>query len=142
MSKAKERKRESERTPMWLSVMLDILRGSGIAAFAAFLVLLLGALLISSGLIADTRMNSTVIAACLLGTFCGGLTAVMRVRRMTLAVGAAVGSVFFVLLLTAGALIYGDGHSMQGFGPVLCACLCGGGLAGIVGSSPKKKRRR
>jgi len=125
-----------------MCLMLDVLWGSCIAVLSALLILGFAAFLISAGLIADSRMNSVVTAACLVGAFLGGVVAVMRRRLMTLAVGIAVGGVFFILLLTVGLLIFGGGDSPYGSGSILSSCLCGGGLAGIVGSSPKKKRRR
>ena len=50
--------------------------------------------------------------------------------------------VLFLLLLTAGLLAYDTASVDQGGVGLLSACLCGGGIAGVLGGASKKKRRR
>ena len=59
-----------------------------------------------------------------------------------LIVGLAVGAVFFLLLLTVGVLLF-ESMSLEAGGlGLLCGGLCGGAAAGLMGSKPKKKRRK
>ena len=72
----------------------------------------------------------------------GGLYAVGRTGRRSLAVGLGTGVTLFLLLLCVGLLAYdAAGLEREGAG-TLCACLCGGGLAGVLSLPRKKKRRR
>ena len=72
----------------------------------------------------------------------GGLYAVGRAGRPALAVGLGTGITLFLLLLCVGLLAYdAAGLERDGAG-TLCACLCGGGLAGVLALPRKKKRRR
>jgi hypothetical protein len=48
----------------------------------------------------------------------------------------------FLLLLLAGMLAYGAAPLTSGAVWSLAACLMGGGLAGLLGAGPQKKRRR
>ena len=80
---------------------------------------------------------------CVLGALAGGLSAARRPGSRGLLTGLGVGLVLFLLLLTAGLLAYEDASLERGGAAVLCACLCGGGLAGLIGGRrPKKKRKR
>ena len=57
-------------------------------------------------------------------------------------VGAGVGAILFLLLLLAGTLLFEEASISNGGGMMLLSCLCGGAMAGILGSRPKKKRKR
>ena len=87
-------------------------------------------------------MEGAVLAVCVLGAMTGGLYAARRIGRRTLLVGLGVGGVLFLLLLTAGLLAYDTASVDQGGVGLLSACLCGGGIAGVLGGASKKKRRR
>ena len=81
-------------------------------------------------------------AFCARGAGAGGISGGRRGGPHALVVGPSVGVVLFLLLLTAGFLVY-DGASLDNGGAgVLCACLCGGAIPGILGRKSKKKRRR
>ena len=83
-----------------------------------------------------------VPGACVAGSLLGGLYAVGRTGRRSLAVGLGTGITLFLLLLCVGLLAYdAAGLEREGAG-TLCACLCGGGLAGVLSLPRKKKRRR
>ena len=56
--------------------------------------------------------------------------------------GAGVGAILFLVLLSAGLLLFEDASVSNGGVPILLSCLCGGAMAGILGSRPKKKRKR
>ena len=76
------------------------------------------------------------------GSLLGGLYAVSRAGRRSLAVGLGTGITLFLLLLCGGLLLYdAAGLERDGAG-ILCACLCGGGLAGVLALPRKKKCRR
>lgn len=138
------RTRKKESGTGWLKRMLDALRGGGIGLCAALTVLGAASVLVRSGLLSGGREGSAVIVACLLGGFAGGLFAVWRERSMSLPVGLGVGLVLFLLLLSAGVLFYQNTPAAHSVGTVAAACLCGGGLAGVLGRSGggKKRRRR
>ena len=65
-----------------------------------------------------------------------------RPGRPALRVGPGGGAVLFLLLLTAGLLVYDGATVANGGLGILCACLCGGAIPGILGRKPRKKRRR
>ena len=87
-------------------------------------------------------MYGTVLAACALGAFAGGIYAVRHVEGRSLLAGLGVGVVLFLLLLTAGFIVYQGASVANGGAGILCACLCGGAIPGLLGRKPKKKRRR
>ena len=140
------KKRENRRTepgPDWISSMCALLKGGALAGVACILVLLAGAAAISMGVLRERWMPGAVLAACVLGALLGGLFAARGRGGHGLLSGLGVGLVLFLLLLTAGLLAFEDVSLEQGGAAILCACLCGGGLAGLVSRrKPKKKRKR
>ena len=97
---------------------------------------------LSWGVIPERTMDRAALAAGVLGGLTGGLLAVRRIGRSTLLVGAGVGAILFLVLLSAGLLLFEDASVSNGGVPILLSCLCGGAMAGILGSRPKKKRKR
>jgi len=87
-------------------------------------------------------MYGAVLAVCVLGALVGGTWAVRKVGSRSLLVGLSVGAVLFLLLLTAGLIVYQGASIANGGAGILCACLCGGAIPGLLGRKPKKKRRR
>ena len=141
--KKRESGRRTEPGGDWVGAMCSLLRGGALAGACCILALLLGAALISAGLARERWMPGMVLAACVLGALAGGLSAARRPGSRGLLTGLGVGLVLFLLLLTAGLLAYEDASLERGGAAVLCACLCGGGLAGLIGGRrPKKKRKR
>lgn len=136
------RKREETQAMTWLGAMLDLLRGGALGMAVALAVLGIAAVLVWSGVLASGKGDSAVIAGCLLGGVVGGAFAVGRGKGPALPMGLGAGGVLFLLLLTAGVLLYDTLPTMRSGGVVACACLCGGGLAGVLRSKPKKKRRK
>ena len=87
-------------------------------------------------------MYQMAVVRCVIGGFAGAMTAVRRCGSRALIVGLAVGAVFFLLLLTVGVLLF-ESMSLEAGGlGLLCGGLCGGAAAGLMGSKPKKKRRK
>ena len=83
-----------------------------------------------------------VLAVCVLGALVGGTYAVRRVGGRSLLTGLGVGAVLFLLLMTAGLIAYVGASIAIGGAGILCACLCGGAIPGLLARKPKKKRRR
>ena len=134
----KKKERRSEETgSQWLNMMCEVLKGGVAAGVVTILALLLCAVLVSVGVVPVNAMYG-----CVLGTLAGGTYAVQRIGNRSLLVGLSVGTVLFLLLLTAGLIAYeGATVANRGVG-ILCACLCGGAISGLLARKPKKKRRR
>ena len=118
--KPREKRREGkpeETGGLWITVMGQLLLGGAAAVLAAVL----------AGMLAGLAT---------------GVLAVRRIGRSTLLVGAGVGAILFLLLLLAGTLLFEEASISNGGGMMLLSCLCGGAMAGILGSRPKKKRKR
>lgn len=141
MKKQENKRGEAGERP-WLRATLAVLRGGLLACGAAVLLLLAAACLISTGAVGERWLDGVVPGACVAGSLVGGLYAVGRAGRPALAVGLGTGITLFLLLLCVGLLAYdAAGLERDGAG-TLCACLCGGGLAGVLALPRKKKRRR
>lgn len=135
-------KRQPESENQWVSAMCELLKGGVAAGLVTILTLLLCAVLVSAGVLRERWMEGAVLACCVAGAWVGGLFSARRIGTRTLLVGLAVGSVLFLLLLTAGLLVFETASIEHGGIGVLCACLCGGGAAGLMGGGRKKKKRR
>jgi putative membrane protein (TIGR04086 family) len=135
-------KRKEESGERWLAILSDLLKGGVLAGVVTVLVLLLCAWLMSAGVLREQWIEGIVLAACVLGAALGGSYAVYQVGRSPLPVGLGVGAVLFFLLATAGFLAIDGGSVGQNGAVTLCACLCGGAIAGFLGRKPKKKRKR
>lgn len=139
--------KKRERSPedlgsQWLNAMCDVLIGGALAGVTAVLALLLCAVAVSAAVMPVGAMYGAVLAVCVLGAIVGGTFAVRRVSGPSLAVGLGVGAVLFLLLLTAGSIAFEGASIANGGAGILCACLCGGAIPGLLARKPKKKRRR
>ena len=139
--KKRDRRREDGGS-QWLNAVCEILKGGVLAGVVTILSLLACAVLVSMGAVPVNAMEGGGPAAWGLGTLAGGIYAVRRSGTRPLAAGLGVGAVLFLLLLTAGLIAYEDSSVANGGVSILCACLCGGAIPGILGRKPKKKRRR
>ena len=135
-------KRQPESENQWVSAMCELLKGGVAAGLVSILSLLLCAVMVSAGVLREQWMEGAVLACCVAGALVGGLFSARRIGAGTLLVGVAVGFILFLLLLTAGLLAFETASIENGGVGVLCACLCGGGIAGLVGGGRKKKKRR
>lgn len=136
------RKNEEEQSAKLIRFMSSILLGGVLALAVCLVFLFLCSIGISSGWVGDRFMVQYTLAGCVLGSLIGGIFAVRRCRTRTLVVGLCAGVVLFLLLLTVGLLFY-PGMSVENRGVgLLCGCLFGGALAGLLGGKPKKKRRK
>ena len=127
-----------------LSAATSLAAGGAVALGLGLLTLAVTAWLISRGSLGEDWTARAGILGSFLGCLAGGCYAISGIRSRALLVGLGVGAVLFLLLLTAGLLAYDTASVDQGGAGLLCACLCGGGIAGLLGSgdASKKKRRR
>lgn len=137
-----KKKERQEMGSQWLNAMCEVLKGGVLAGVTALLSLLAGSALVSMGIIPVGAMYGVVLAVCVLGALAGGIYAVRRVDGRSLPAGLGVGVVLFLLLLTAGLIVYRGTSVANGGAGILCACLCGGAIPGLLARKPKKKRRR
>ena len=112
----------------------------GVLASIGTMVVLLGvcAMLINGGVVPEGAGEGCVLAACAVGCLVGGRLVTSDNVGGTLVWGILNGGFVIVALVVSGILLYGEmenGRCMAIGG----ACLCGGGLAGVLGG---KKRRR
>lgn len=136
------RKTEEDQGTRVVRAMTNILLGGVVALVVCLMILFLCSIGISGGWLPEKLMYQMAVVSCVIGSFMGGMTAVRRCGTRTLIVGLAAGGVFFLLLLTVGVLFF-ESMSMEAGGlGLLCGGLCGGAAAGLLGSKPKKKRRK
>ena len=135
-------KRQAESENLWVSAMCELLKGGVAAGLVSIISLLACAVMVAAGVLRERWMEGAVLACCVVGAWVGGLFAARRIGARTLLVGLAVGGILFLLLLTAGLLAFETASIENGGVGVLCACLCGGGISGLMGGVRKKKKRR
>ena len=138
----KKERRPEELGGQWLNTTCEVLKGGVLAGVTTILALLVCAVLVSMGVIPVSGMYGGVLAVCVLGALVGGTWAVHRVGSRSLLVGLGAGAVLFLLLLTAGLIACQGASIANGGAGILCACLCGGAIPGLLARKPKKKRRR
>ena len=136
------RKTEEDQGTRLVRAMTNILLGGVVALAVCLMFLFLCSIGISGGWLQEGLMCQMAVVSCVIGGFAGAMTAVRRCGSRALIVGLAVGAVFFLLLLTVGVLLF-ESMSLEAGGlGLLCGGLCGGAAAGLMGSKPKKKRRK
>ena len=136
------RKTEEDQGTRLVRAMTNILLGGVVALAVCLMFLFLCSIGISGGWLQEGLMYQMAVVSCVIGGFAGAMTAVRRGGSRALIVGLAVGAVFFLLLLTVGVLLF-ESMSLEAGGlGLLCGGLCGGAAAGLMGSKPKKKRRK
>ena len=118
-----------------------VMLGGLLALGVELMILLLGSIAVSNGILKETAAAQVTAAACVAGCFAGGLLACTRCGSKRLPAGLAVGGVCCLLIVSVG-LLMGDGLRLGVQALIeLAGCLCGGALAGMLcGGKPKKKR--
>lgn len=115
--------------------------GGLLALGVELMVLLLGSVAVSNGILKEDAAAQVTAAACVLGCLGGGLLACSRWSSTRLLAGLATGAVCYLLILAVG-LLMSDGFQL---GPQalieLAGCLCGGAIAGLFGGRKTKKKR-
>lgn len=135
------RKREETRT--WTAGVAAVLRGGALGTVCALAAVGVAAALCNFAVVPVRAGEYASIAAALMGSFvAGAYGARHRTSSPGVWIGAASGTVVFLLLLTLGALIYRTAPDTTGSAARMAECLCGGALAGLLFAKPKKKRRR
>ncbi len=115
--------------------------GGLLALGVELMVLLLGAVAVSNGILKEDAAAQVTAAACVLGCLIGGLLACSRWSARRLLAGLAVGAVCCLLIL-AVSLLMGEGFQLGSQALVeLAGCLCGGAVAGVFGGRKGKKKR-
>ena len=136
------RKTEEDQGAKLVRAMTDVLLGGGLALVVCLVFLLICSVGISGGWVEEDLMYQLSVVGCVIGGFSGGIFAVRHSGARALIVGLASGGVFFLLILTAGVLLFEDMSIEAGGLGLLSGALCGGGAVGILGTRPKKKKRR
>ena len=136
------RKAETRQAPSAARLTFALVLGGLLALGVELMILLLGAVAVSKGILRVDSAPQITAAACLVGCLAGGGFACRRWQTRRLLVGLASGGVCFVLIL-AVALISGNDFEIGVQGLIeLAACLVGGGLAGLLCGRGKKRRKR
>ena len=134
MGKAEERGTDA------VQMATGVALGGLLALGLQLVILLLGALAVSNGILKEDASLQLTAAACVLGCFGGGLLACSRWRSRRLLGGLAAGLACWLLILAVG-LLMSDGLVLGVQALIeLAGCLCGGALAGLLGGGKKKKR--
>lgn len=142
MSGKREGKRIEEKKKQENPLPSAVLKGGLLAVAVMLAVLLAGAGAISVGWLGQEMMSRWGMLACVAGSLAGGLAAARQERRWALLLGLGIGGMLFGLLLLAGLALYEGAPEMGRIPGILCSCLCGGGMAGILGRKSRKKRKR
>lgn len=133
-----QQERTASRTPAELAT--SILAGAAIALGVCLLMLALAAWLIAQGTLGEEWAERAGVAGPFLGCLIGGGYAIACVRGRALAVGLAVSGLSVLLWLLAGLLFWGGVSPADGLAHLLAAGL-GGGLAGVLSATRKKRRK-
>ncbi len=133
---------QQERTASHMPVELaaSLLAGAAIALGVCLLVVALAAWLIAQGALEEEWTGRAGAVGAFLGCLIGGGYAIACVRGRALAVGLAVSALSVLLWLLAGALFWGGVSPADGAVQLLAAGL-GGGLAGVLSATRKKRRK-
>ena len=116
-----------------------LLLGGVLALGVALLLLVLGAVAISNEILGKEMSTQITVIACVIGCLVGGRFSCRVCRTGRLLMGAATGAVCFLLILSIGLLSGNVEPGTQWF-VELAACLCGGGVAGVLRKRRKKKK--
>ena len=118
-----------------------VMLGGLLALGVELIMLLLGAIAVSNGVLKEDATAQVTAAACVAGCFVGGLLACTRCASKRLPAGLAVGGVCCLLIVAVG-LLMGDGLKLGAQALIeLAGCLCGGALAGMLCAGRTKKKR-
>ena len=117
-----------------------VVLGGLLALGIELMILLLGSLAVSNGILKEDAAPQVTAAACVLGCFGGGLLACARWKSRRLLGGLITGVVCCLLILAVGLLMSDDLVLGAQTLIELAGCLCGGALACMLGGCKRKKR--
>lgn len=121
--------------------LLALLLGGLLALGIELVVLLLGSIAASAGVLRTDTAAQVTAAACLLGCFIGGTFACGRWKTRRLPAGLLTGLICFILILLVGLFSGGLAFGTQAL-IELAGCIVGGGLAGVLAGRKKPKKRK
>ncbi|HIT02811.1 MAG TPA: TIGR04086 family membrane protein [Candidatus Enterenecus merdae] len=127
--------------PKAVHMTLGVLLGGLLALGVELILLLLGAMAISNGIVKQGAALQLTAAACVIGCLVGGRLACAWWPARRLLAGLAAGGVCFLLILAVG-LLWGGELSLGLQALIeLAGCLCGGAIAGLLcrGKNRRKK---
>lgn len=131
-----------ERGSGFVTMAVASLLGGAAALVITLILLLICSVAVSSGVAGQRLELQMTIAACVIGSFCGGRLTCRRWGCRRLIAGFSAGVVFFLILLTVGLVGYGA-SDLGGAGlGIMAGCLCGGAIAGLLGGGSRKKKKR
>ena len=129
-----------ERGTNAVQMATGVVLGGLLALGVELMILLLGALAVSNGVLKEDSASQLTAAAGVVGCIIGGMLACYRWRDRRLLGGHAAGMVCYLLIL-AVSLLMSDAPALGAQALIeLAGCLCGGALAGMLGGRRKKKR--
>ena len=120
------------------SVPSGLVAGAIVSMVVTVIICGLGAWMIASELMPQEQIGYCSIAALLLSTILGSITAMERVKRKKLMVGLMNGGIYYILLVVVTILFF-DGK-FQGMGVTLTVVLIGS-LAAVLVENRKPKQR-
>ena len=135
-------KRQEEKGGAWMGAAGELAKGSAVALGLALLLLMGCAAAVSAQWFGQQAMERCAVVVCITGALVGAAVSMRRNREWAMVLGLGTGGMLFLLLLSMGVLLYENAPVLEHMPSILCACLCGGAMAGILGRKPKKKRRR
>lgn len=134
------RKGETQGTSA-VQMTLSVLLGGLLALGVELVILLLGAVAVSKGILKDSAGTQLTVVACVAGCLAGGRLVCAQWPAYRLLAGLAAGGVCFLLILAVG-LLTSDSFEIGLQGLIeLAACLCGGAIAGLFSGKKRKKRK-
>lgn len=128
-----------EGTPNWMPGMLSFVFGIALALGITLLALLLCSAAISAQLLSRGAMEYAPCASALVGSIAGAALCSGNKGRMAPAWGLGLGAALFLLLLLSGLVLYENAPVSELFVRMLLACLCGGGLIGLLNRGNRRK---
>lgn len=114
----------------------------GLTGFlSAMLLLLIIAVLTTTGKIPESYMREVTVLSCGLGSLIGAYSSSKRQRGKTLLTGIGSGAVMFILLLLLSMLLKAGSITGELTPALLIAILIGGFLGGLLSAAPSKVKR-
>lgn len=134
------RKNQEEQGARFISSFLRVVTGSVAGLLVCLLFLAICAWAVSAGYLPPDMLYRLCVAGSFLGGLCGGLFALRGRGGRMLLIGLGTGVVFFLFLLMAGVLFFPSISPAEGGLGLLCGSLAGGGLAGVLGARPRRRK--
>lgn len=136
------RKSEAHHDGAGLANVIAVVLGGFLALGIELVILLLGSVAVSAGVLPSDSAVRITAAACLIGCLVGGIFACLKWSKRRLPAGLLTAVVCYLLILLV-ALLGNDALELGTTALVeLAACLIGGCLAGLLTKGRKKGGKR